>query len=76
MTTPFQLRHLRLRYESIPKQFRSRWLIGLLLGGGLTGVGFGIYRAIVPAQNASQLIYNSETKAMLERPTDLSSFKR
>jgi HlyD family secretion protein len=56
MTTQFQSHRLKLWYESIPKQLRSRWLIGLLLAGGLAGVGFGSYRAIAPSQDASQLI--------------------
>jgi hypothetical protein len=46
MTVQFQSRRLRLWYESIPKPFRSRWIIGLLVSGGLVSVGFGVYRNV------------------------------
>lgn len=38
-------------YESLRKRLRSRWLIGLLLAGGVAG-GFGIYRTVAPTQTA------------------------
>lgn len=57
MTTQFQPSHPNSWYKSIPKQLRSRWLVGLLLAGGIVGGGFGIYRTIAPDQSAnSQMV--------------------
>jgi HlyD family secretion protein len=64
MTTHFQSRHFRRWYESIPKRLRSRWLIGLLLVGGLTGSGFGIYRAIAPAKNVELMTTPAQQKSL------------
>lgn len=49
MTTQF---HPSPWYQSVLKQLRSRWLIGVLLAGGIAGGGFGIYRTFAPSQNA------------------------
>ncbi|MCP6762173.1 MAG: efflux RND transporter periplasmic adaptor subunit [Fischerella sp. CENA71] len=39
------------------KKLKFRWLIGLLLLGGIAGGGFSIYRAIAPSQNTqSQML--------------------
>jgi HlyD family secretion protein len=62
-----QPRRLKLWYESIPKPFRSRWIIGLLFLGGLVSVGFGVYRAIAlsstaPAKNADLLTTTVQQK--------------
>jgi HlyD family secretion protein len=57
MTTPLQPPHPSPWYKSIPKQLRSRWLVGLLLVGGIVGGGLGLYRAIAPSQSAnSQMV--------------------
>jgi HlyD family secretion protein len=53
MTTQFQPSHPNPWYHSIPKQLRSRWFIGLLLAGGITGGGFSIYRTLSASQSAS-----------------------
>jgi HlyD family secretion protein len=54
MTTEFQSPYPSPWYKSIPKQLRSRWLVGLLLAGGIVGGGFGIYRTIAPSQSANR----------------------
>ncbi|NJM71044.1 MAG: hypothetical protein HC862_12885 [Scytonema sp. RU_4_4] len=36
------------------KQLQSRWLISLLLFGGIAGGGFGIYRVIAPSQKRAK----------------------
>lgn len=53
MTNEFQSPYPSPWYKSIPKQLRSRWLVGLLLAGGIAGGGLGIYRTISADQNAS-----------------------
>jgi len=57
MTTAFHSPYPSPWYKSIPKQLRSRWLVGLLLAGGIAGGGFGVYRTISPSQSAnSQMV--------------------
>ncbi|MBE9167863.1 efflux RND transporter periplasmic adaptor subunit [Pleurocapsales cyanobacterium LEGE 06147] len=41
---------------SLRKQLQFRWLIGLLVLGGIAGGGFSIYRAIAPSQNVQSQI--------------------
>jgi HlyD family secretion protein len=43
-------------YQSLQKQLRWRWLIGLLLLGGIAGGGFTLYRAKSPSQTAQSQI--------------------
>ena len=57
MTTELQPLHPNPWYQYLRKQLQSRWLVGLLLLGGIAGGGLGIYRAIAPSQNAqSQML--------------------
>lgn len=51
MTTKFQPLHPSPWYQSLRKPLQSRWLVGLLLLGGMAGGGFGLYRAVAPSQN-------------------------
>lgn len=51
MTSQLQPSHLNSWHHAIGKRLRSRWLLGLLLAGGLLGSGFGIYRAVVQPQS-------------------------
>jgi HlyD family secretion protein len=56
MTTKPQLLLPHTDLRSLPKPFKSRWLIGLLLAGGVTGGGFLLYRAIAPVPAQSQTL--------------------
>lgn len=57
MTTEVQPSQLMPWYQVIRKQLQTRWLIGLLLLGGITGGGLLLYRAVAPSQTAnSQLL--------------------
>jgi HlyD family secretion protein len=57
MTTPFQPSFPNRWAEAIPKRLQSRWLLGLLLAGGIAGGGFGLYRIISASQSAnSQMV--------------------
>lgn len=57
MTTQFRPSPHRWWSPRIPKQLRTRWLVGLLLTGGLVGGGLGIYRMIAPAATSrSQMV--------------------
>lgn len=57
MTTELQPLHPNPWYQALRKQLQFRWLVGLLLLGGIAGGGFSIYRAIAPSQNAqSQML--------------------
>ncbi|BAU11931.1 efflux transporter, RND family, MFP subunit [Leptolyngbya sp. NIES-3755] len=48
-----------LWYQSLPKQFRSRWLIGLLLAGGIAGGGFSLYRTVASSQSSDRQMVTS-----------------
>ncbi|MBW4635179.1 MAG: efflux RND transporter periplasmic adaptor subunit [Iphinoe sp. HA4291-MV1] len=54
MTINFQSLQLNLWQSSLRKQLQSRWLINLLLFGGIAGGGFGIYRVIAPSSQNTQ----------------------
>lgn len=57
MTTQTRAPHSAPWYEVAPKQLKSRWLLGLLLAGGIAGGGFSIYRTISPSQSVdSQML--------------------
>jgi HlyD family secretion protein len=56
MTTRLESLHPDPSYQSLGKQLLSRWLIGLLLLGGMAGGGLTLYRAIAPAQTAQSQI--------------------
>lgn len=52
MTINLQSWQQNLWKISFGKQLKFRWLIGLLLLGGIAGGGFGIYRVIAPSEKA------------------------
>ncbi len=56
MTTKLQALYPNPWYRSLQKGLQSRWLVGLLLLGGIAGGGIGIYRAIAPSENAQSQI--------------------
>ncbi len=57
MTIEFQSSQPVPWYQTIRKHLQTRWLIGLLLLGGMTGGGLMLYRAIAPSQTAqSQML--------------------
>lgn len=56
MTTQSRPSHQSLWSPFIPHQPRTRWLLGLLLAGGMVGGGLGLYRMIVPTQTSSSQI--------------------
>lgn len=47
------------QYKSIPQQQKPRWLIGLLVPGGVLVGGFGIYRTIAPSQTAQTQLFTA-----------------
>lgn len=51
MTTEIQSPRSRLWH--LPKPLRSRWLIGIVLTGGIAGGGFSLYRTISGSQTAA-----------------------
>jgi HlyD family secretion protein len=55
MTTELQPLPQNQWYRSLRKQLQSRWLVGLLLLGGVAG-GVGIYRSVAPSQNTQSQI--------------------
>jgi HlyD family secretion protein len=56
MTTRLEPLHPDPWYLSLQKQLQSRWLIGLLLLGGIAGGGLTLYRALSPSQTAQSQI--------------------
>lgn len=57
MTSPqFQSFRSSTWYKFLPKQLKSRWLIGLVLAGGIAGGGSIIYRVVAPQDTNSQLV--------------------
>lgn len=46
----------RSEHKPLPQKFKPRWLIGLLLVGGLSAGGVGVYRAIAPSKSAQNQI--------------------
>lgn len=56
MAINLQSLQLKMWQVFFRKQLQSRWLISLLLFGGIAGGGFGIYRVIAPSQNAQSQI--------------------
>ena len=56
MTTRLEPLHPNPWHQSLQKQLRSRWLIGLLLLGGFAGGGVTLYRALSPSQTVQSQI--------------------
>ena len=56
MTTRLEPLHPNPWYQSFRKQLQWRWLIGLLLLGGIAGGGFTLYRALPRSQTAQSQI--------------------
>ena len=56
MTTKFQPLHPNPWYQSLQKQLQSRWLIALLLLGGIAGGGFTLYRKLAFSQTTQSQI--------------------
>jgi HlyD family secretion protein len=56
----------------MPKQLRSRWLIGLLLAGGIVGGGFAVYLTIASSQSANSQIVTT-TAQQKSLPITLSA---
>ncbi|HBE31504.1 MAG TPA: efflux transporter periplasmic adaptor subunit, partial [Cyanobacteria bacterium UBA11368] len=56
MTTKFQPLHPNPWYQSLQKQLQSRWLIALLLLGGIAGGGFTLYRRLAFSQTTQSQI--------------------
>lgn len=72
MTTQIQPSHPSPWYKPMPKQLRSRWLIGLLLAGGIVGGGFAVYRMIASSQSANSQIVTT-TAQQKSLPITLSA---